>query len=1402
LNTPRLVGLEASFETASGKPAKIIAYPSARTLAEGEALTVVGRTESRLPAALLLRGKIGGRDFERRYSLAEAEQKAEFIPRFWAKRHIDEMLKYGEEHKDEIIRLSKQYYVMTPYTSLIVLENEAMYKEFKVERGRKDHWALYPAPKTIEVVKEPVNWSRWSWWGWKPGEDEMVKAKAKPKSVQEIVDSVQFRINAPFYYWRPQRQDTGRFALYGLLDSGSDPTRLLTWLLLSGSQKREYLSEVIGRSAPDGTGGHGPDVDTEIQLGMPPGTAPPPMIIPDMLVGGKRGSWAKYARGRLTAPVFDRIAETGEEATELAFGEEAQPQLFALSLVEKKKRRKPRLTFSYGYGIQEGWSRPGLMLQNGEMRVGQRMSVVNAIGGPMPQSLNFEVASVDEIRPLSAMYSGLSGRLDRLHSISSLSPQLVRSFAVAFDKRMARIDRDIRQHNAQYGGYWGDDWSSSWNNIDLRKSASARWYGGLDGFEDEDEERPPTPTLEPSPEPKPLPLQAMITSYRGENKELLPPSFLLSSYGEALNSLPGTTGALAVDFLAARRHALLKMKRTKREDKELAALRAARQNLSSLYPRLENPAIFWSHQGWSYRPRPWTFQQPQVQAYHHYNWTFDLTRYADGLYSTSFDMLNLVAEEYGLGPVGKVGEKARQLIERARRAIQPIRLRFEDSTEILFGPGDRMAHKRTTEMYLEEQLVCDGESILHLYPELGIAARRRASTLRRASLRQFAPHLLEPGDWLARQHDIELAEQEKESGRFVLSLTPRSPTEKPDARPEPSYEIRMTVATDGRLIEKSLYRKGERQLRLVFEYEDSKVTLRWLSKEDKELAAIAYQAEPLDSGSAFRPDLESFVVYDMPLRKPSYYEQHLKEIEKDEGKALAKARLLRHLALAHVQELNWRRWGGSNQQAFNALTKAKSLLESAGRQLKLGDLSLLGSCGYRNQVAQWRAKSSVPAAAPLVAYYQHGWRGGVKPEKTGRPDLMGHLAAYAYTASHRKTEDLRRFIREWKDSPLLLAAAFHCGNWGRNSEAWFELFDHPRWRLQAVMMSAQRAKTDAHKQRIAAAFDAIHKELIEKGYHAPFSDAVANLLKSTDKGKHWKPVIERTWEAVKSSEQPATLLWFAELGMFHGETQLADRAVARAKELMGDAHPVMNALALGQAYWAGGRTKEALGQYDKVIGAMEANQIPKSPALLAAVARLAMQSGDAERAIELEEQALALEHPHLPELINLRAFRSRYQWLWGRYQQALQQAVNRKDQRAVEKWLSLAESAWHRWYEVDQDNAGIVQQLATLQLTAGRKGDAWRSLSSIIDRKPKEALSYFNVGQWYRGRNEKAEAAKWYAEAAKWDTANPRWLFERAKVLKEMGNRREANVAFQKIIDGKWAPGLQGWVNRAKRELK
>ena len=58
--------------------------------------------------------------------------------------------------RQAIVALSKAMYVMTPFTSLLVLENEEMYKQYKVDRGRKDHWAMYPAPEKIKVVYEPT----------------------------------------------------------------------------------------------------------------------------------------------------------------------------------------------------------------------------------------------------------------------------------------------------------------------------------------------------------------------------------------------------------------------------------------------------------------------------------------------------------------------------------------------------------------------------------------------------------------------------------------------------------------------------------------------------------------------------------------------------------------------------------------------------------------------------------------------------------------------------------------------------------------------------------------------------------------------------------------------------------------------------------------------------------------------------------------------------------------------------------------------------------------------------------------------------------------------------------------------------------------------------------------------
>jgi len=71
-----------------------------------------------------------------RISLTEAEQGNSFIPRLWARARLDELLQQGrgDAIKDEIIALSEEFHIITPYTSLLVLESDADRERFGVQR--------------------------------------------------------------------------------------------------------------------------------------------------------------------------------------------------------------------------------------------------------------------------------------------------------------------------------------------------------------------------------------------------------------------------------------------------------------------------------------------------------------------------------------------------------------------------------------------------------------------------------------------------------------------------------------------------------------------------------------------------------------------------------------------------------------------------------------------------------------------------------------------------------------------------------------------------------------------------------------------------------------------------------------------------------------------------------------------------------------------------------------------------------------------------------------------------------------------------------------------------------------------------------------------------------------------
>jgi Mg-chelatase subunit ChlD len=125
-------------------PAGITQLAPARldAITVGSELLVTGRLSgAQLEGAAVLRGRVDGRPFEQRYPLALSVSDSSgnaFVPRLFAAARIADLERDGSDGaKREAIALSTQHRVASRYTSLLVLESEAMYKAFGLESARK-----------------------------------------------------------------------------------------------------------------------------------------------------------------------------------------------------------------------------------------------------------------------------------------------------------------------------------------------------------------------------------------------------------------------------------------------------------------------------------------------------------------------------------------------------------------------------------------------------------------------------------------------------------------------------------------------------------------------------------------------------------------------------------------------------------------------------------------------------------------------------------------------------------------------------------------------------------------------------------------------------------------------------------------------------------------------------------------------------------------------------------------------------------------------------------------------------------------------------------------------------------------------------------------------------------------
>ncbi len=331
LHTARVTGVEARLVDASGGLVPSTLYVRSPQLADGEELELVAKLAGgNAPAAVELTGTLDGAPWKKTVALPSAGTgTGGYLPRTWAQRHIAARMlakheavamtpctpgrsvvcpteaeareKRDESIRQEVVGLGKSYFLLSRHTSLLVLENDAMYAQYGVTKGAGDTWAPYALPATIGVVT--------------------TAAVIKPADVADDAELVRAPLQV-FY-------NGGYNGGWGGEDDGD----------LGGMLDAEQGT--IGRGAGTGSGyGVGGGVRTRSDLGLLPAAPRPTM--PDTAA-------AAAVTGTTTSPVTLELNQGRAGAKDVSFGWDRQPA------AEAKAARRDRVSSdeivgAFGYG--------------------------------------------------------------------------------------------------------------------------------------------------------------------------------------------------------------------------------------------------------------------------------------------------------------------------------------------------------------------------------------------------------------------------------------------------------------------------------------------------------------------------------------------------------------------------------------------------------------------------------------------------------------------------------------------------------------------------------------------------------------------------------------------------------------------------------------------------------------------------------------------------------------------------------------------------------------------------------------------------------------------------------------------------------------------------------------------
>ena len=109
-----------------------------------------------------------------------------------------------------------------------------------------------------------------------------------------------------------------------------------------------------------------------------------------------------------------------------------------------------------------------------------------------------------------------------------------------------------------------------------------------------------------------------------------------------------------------------------------------------------------------------------------------------------------------------------------------------------------------------------------------------------------------------------------------------------------------------------------------------------------------------------------------------------------------------------------------------------------------------------------------------------------------------------------------------------------------------------------------------------------------------------------------------------------------------------------------------------------------------------------------------------------------------------------------------------------------------RWRAVDPGNPDIDRQLGELLLSVGDKEEAWRQLSSVIERDPMSGSGYQTVAETFERQGRVDEALGYWQQAIVIDQTNPTPRLRKAQALIALGRTAEGDALLAQIANTKW----------------